>query len=293
MVLYRFERMKVDPKVHELYKGFDKDAHPMAMMVSVTGALSSYMYKDRDFNDPAERENAAITLIAQFPVIAALAYRSQNDLPVVEPKEEYSYAHNFLHMMFQDPSNPDKEIPEYQVRAMDKIMILHADHEQNASASTVRLTGSSFANPFACISAGVASLWGPSHGGANEACLSMLDDIGDADDVEEYVDKVKKKVKGIRLMGFGHRVYKNQDPRSKCMREIAEEVLRETGSEDDKLFKIANKLKETALSDDYFIRRNLYPNVDFFSGIVLQALKIPREYFTVLFALSRCVGWIC
>jgi citrate (Si)-synthase len=279
--------------VHEqltwFFRGFRRDAHPMAMMVGVVGALSAFYQDSLEIADPEHRKVAIYRLISKIPTIAAMCYRYSNGLPFNYPKNDLSYTANFMRMMFATPCEEYKPNPVL-VRALDRIFILHADHEQNASTSTVRLAGSSGANPFACIAAGIASLWGPSHGGANEAVLNMLDEIGDVSKVAEFMEGVKAKK--YRLMGFGHRVYKNMDPRAAIMKKTCDEVLRELGLENDPKFKLAMELEKIALNDPYFIEKKLYPNVDFYSGIVLSALGIPVSMFTVIFALARTVGWI-
>ena len=279
--------------VHEqltwFFRGFRRDAHPMAMMVGVVGALSAFYQDSLEIADPEHRKVAIYRLISKIPTIAAMCYRYSNGLPFNYPKNDLSYTANFMHMMFATPCEEYKPNPVL-VRALDRIFILHADHEQNASTSTVRLAGSSGANPFACIAAGIASLWGPSHGGANEAVLNMLDEIGDVSKVAEFMEGVKAKK--YRLMGFGHRVYKNMDPRAAIMKKTCDEVLRELGLENDPKFKLAMELEKIALNDPYFIENKLYPHVDFYSGIVLSALGIPVSMFTVIFALARTVGWI-
>ena len=279
--------------VHEqltwFFRGFRRDAHPMAMMVGVVGALSAFYQDSLEIADPEHRKVAIYRLISKIPTIAAMCYRYSNGLPFNYPKNDLSYTANFMRMMFATPCEEYKPNPVL-VRALDRIFILHADHEQNASTSTVRLAGSSGANPFACIAAGIASLWGPSHGGANEAVLNMLDEIGDVSKVAEFMEGVKAKK--YRLMGFGHRVYKNMDPRAAIMKKTCDEVLRELGLENDPKFKLAMELEKIALNDPYFIEKKLYPNVDFYSGIVFSALGIPVSMFTVIFALARTVGWI-
>ena len=279
--------------VHEqltwFFRGFRRDAHPMAMMVGVVGALSAFYQDSLEIADPEHRKVAIYRLISKIPTIAAMCYRYSNGLPFNFPRNDLSYAANFMHMMFATPCEEYEPNPVL-VRALDRIFILHADHEQNASTSTVRLAGSSGANPFACIAAGIACLWGPSHGGANEAVLKMLDEIGDVSNVAEFMEGVKAKK--YRLMGFGHRVYKNMDPRAAIMKTTCDEVLRELGLENDPKFKLAMELEKIALNDPYFIEKKLYPNVDFYSGIVLSALNIPVSMFTVIFALARTVGWI-
>ena len=281
--------------VHEqlarLYQGFRRDAHPMAVMVGVVGALSAFYHDALDINDPAHRTISAFRLIAKMPTIVAMSYKYSIGQPFIYPLNHLSYTANFMRMMFGVPSEEYK-VNQVLVRAMDRIFILHADHEQNASTSTVRLSGSSGANPYACIAAGIACLWGPAHGGANEACLQMLEEIGDASKVGDFIRRAKDKNSGVRLMGFGHRVYKNYDPRAKLMRETCHEVLNELGLHDDRLFKLAIALEKIALEDDYFVSRKLYPNVDFYSGIVQRALGIPTSMFTCIFSLARTVGWI-
>ena len=275
----------------DFYSGFRRDAHPMAVLVGVVGALSAFYHDSLDINDPRHREVAAFRLIAKMPTIAALAYKYNLGQPFMYPRNDLSYAANFLRMMFGTPCE-EYQVNDVLVRALDRIFILHADHEQNASTSTVRLCGSSGANPFACIAAGIACLWGPAHGGANEACLQMLEQIGDVSKVGEFIKQVKDKNSHVRLMGFGHRVYKNYDPRAKLMRETCHEVLGELGLANDRLFALAIALEKIALEDDYFVERKLYPNVDFYSGIVQRAIGIPTSMFTSIFALARTVGWI-
>ena len=281
--------------VHEqlmlFFNGFRRDAHPMAIMVAVVGALASFYHDSLDINDPEQRMLSAYRMIAKVPTLAAMSYRYSMGFPFVYPQNEMSYAENFLNMMFSMPSN-DKRPDPVLVRAMDRIFTLHADHEQNASTSTVRLAGSSGANPFACISSGIASLWGPAHGGANEACLNMLEEIGHVDNIPEYLKRAQDKNDSFRLMGFGHRVYKNFDPRAKVMRQTCHEVLDKLGVENDPIFEVAMELERHALEDQYFIDRKLYPNVDFYSGIILSAIGIPKNMFTVIFALARTVGWV-
>jgi citrate synthase len=281
--------------IHEqmarFFQGFRRDAHPMAVMVAVVGAMSAFYHDSTDINDPRQREIASHRMIAKLPTIAAMAYKYHIGQPFVYPRNELSYAANFLHMCFAVPCEEYKVNP-ILARAMDRIFILHADHEQNASTSTVRLAGSSGANPFACIAAGIACLWGPAHGGANEAALNMLGEIGSVDKIPAFIEKVKDKTSHIRLMGFGHRVYKNYDPRAKIMQQTAHEVLTELGIKDDPLLDVARELERVALNDKYFTDRKLYPNVDFYSGIILRALGFPTSMFTVLFALARTVGWI-
>jgi citrate synthase len=263
----------------------------MAVMVGTVGALSAFYHDSLDLNNPAHRDISAFRLIAKMPTITAMAYKYTMGQPFVYPLNSLSYSANFMRMMFAVPAE-DYKVNEVLVRALDRIFILHADHEQNASTSTVRLAGSSGANPFACIAAGIACLWGPAHGGANEAALNMLESIGDVSKIGEFITKVKDKNSGVKLMGFGHRVYKNYDPRAKLMRETCYEVLDELGLQNDRLFKLAMALEKIALEDDYFVSRKLYPNVDFYSGIVQRALGIPVSMFTCIFALARTVGWI-
>ncbi len=273
------------------FRGFRRDSHPMAIMTGVVGAMSAFYHDSTDISDPWQREVAAIRMIAKMPTIAAWAYKYSIGQPFVYPKNSLDYAGNFLNMCFSVPAE------EYVVnpilsRAMDRIMMLHADHEQNASTSTVRLAGSSGANPFACIAAGIACLWGPAHGGANQACLEMLREIGTVDRIPEYVARAKDKNDPFKLMGFGHRVYKNFDPRAKVMKQSADEVLGLLGIEDNETLKIAKELERIALEDEYFVEKKLYPNVDFYSGIILEAMGFPTAMFTPIFALSRTVGWI-
>ena len=281
--------------VHEqlinFYRGFRRDAHPMAIMVGVVGALSSFYPDSTNINDPYERMVSSRRLIAKIPTIAAMAYKYSLGQPFNYPQNDLSYAENFLHMCFSVPAENYKINPIIS-NAMDKILILHADHEQNASTSTVRISGSSGANPFACIAAGIASLWGPAHGGANEAVLKMLSEIGDVSRISEYVNKAKDKNDPFRLFGFGHRVYKNYDPRAAVMRISCHEVLDLLGIKNDPLLEIAMELEKIALNDEYFIEKKLYPNVDFYSGIILKAMGFPTDMFTVLFAVARTVGWV-
>jgi len=284
--------------VHEqmqfFLRGFRRDAHPMAVMTGLVGALSAFYHDSADINNPEHRKVSAIRLIAKMPTLVAMTYKYTVGQPFVYPRNDLSYAGNFLHMMFATPCEPYKVNPVLE-RALDRIFTLHADHEQNASTSTVRLCGSSGTNPFAAIAAGVACLWGPAHGGANEACLNMLEDIqkmGGVSKVGEFMEKVKDKTSGVKLMGFGHRVYQNYDPRAKIMQETCKEVLAELGLENDPLFKLAMALEKIALEDDYFVQRKLYPNVDFYSGIVQRAIGIPTPLFTAVFALARTTGWI-
>lgn len=281
----------VNDQMTTFFKGFRRDAHPMAIMCGVVGALSAFYHDSLDINDQEHREISAVRLIAKMPTIAAMTYKYTIGQPFMYPRNDLNYAENFLYMMFGNPCEEYKVNPVL-AKAMDRIFLLHADHEQNASTSTVRLSGSTGANPFACISAGIAALWGPSHGGANEAVLDMLGEIGDESRIDEFVAKAKDKDDPFRLMGFGHRVYKNFDPRAKVMKEAADDVLRELGMDNDPLLKIAKRLEQIALEDDYFIQRKLYPNVDFYSGIILKALGIPTSMFTVIFALGRTPGWI-
>lgn len=280
--------------VHEQLKsflnGFRRDAHPMAIMCGVVGALSAFYHDSLDINDSHHREISAVRLVAKMPTLAAMVYKYSMGQPMMYPRNDLNYAENFLHMMFNTPCEV-KPISPVLAKAMDRIFILHADHEQNASTSTVRLAGSTGANPFACIAAGIAALWGPAHGGANEAVLTMLDEIGDVSNIEKFLEKAKDKNDPFKLMGFGHRVYKNFDPRAKVMKKTCDEVLGELGINDPQL-ELAMKLEEIALNDSYFAERNLYPNVDFYSGIILKAIGIPTSMFTVIFALARTVGWI-
>jgi len=281
--------------LHEqLYKfssGFRRDAHPMAIMVGVVGALSAFYHDSTDIDDPEQRKIASRRLIAKIPTIAAMAYKYSVGQPFIYPRNDLDYASNFLNMCFAVPCEK-YEVSPTLARAMDKIFILHADHEQNASTSTVRLAGSSGANPFACIAAGIACLWGPSHGGANEAALDMLNEIGSVDRIPEFVARAKDKDDPFRLMGFGHRVYKNYDPRARVMQKTCHEVLKELGVENDPLLQVAMELEKIALSDPYFVDKKLYPNIDFYSGITLKAMGFPTTMFTVLFALARTVGWV-
>ncbi len=294
--LARFEHgIMMHTMVHEqlraFYNGFRRDAHPMAVICGVVGALSAFYHDSLDINNPDHREISAYRLIAKIPTIAAWAYKYSIGQPFMYPRNDLGYAENFLYMMNAVPAENYKVNPVL-ARAMDRILILHADHEQNASTSTVRLAGSTGANPFACIAAGIASLWGPAHGGANEAVLKMLGEIGSKERIPEFITRVKDKNSGVRLMGFGHRVYKNYDPRAKIMQQTCYEVLGELGITDDPLLDLAMGLEKIALEDDYFIGKKLYPNVDFYSGIILKAMGIPTSMFTVLFAVARTVGWI-
>ncbi len=281
----------IHEQMHRFLLGFRRDAHPMAIMVGMVGALSAFYHDSTDINDPTQREIASRRMIAKMPTIAALAFKYHVGQPSVYPKNSLDYASNFLRMCFKVPPEPYKVDPILS-RAMDRIFILHADHEQNASTSTVRLAGSSGANPFACIAAGIACLWGPAHGGANEAALTMLAEIGDVKNIPEYVRRAKDKNDPFRLMGFGHRVYKSYDPRAKIMQKTCHEVLGVLGIKDDPLLEVALELEKIALEDEYFVEKRLYPNIDFYSGITLKALGFPTSMFTVLFALARTVGWI-
>src|ERR1700749_2728335 len=281
----------VHDQMSTFFRGFRRDAHPMAIMCGVVGALSAFYHDSTDINDPRQREIASHRLIAKMPTIAAMAFKYHVGQPFVYPRNELSYTDNFLRMCFSVPAE-DYKVNKVLSKALDTIFILHADHEQNASASTVRLAGSSGANPFACIAAGIACLWGPAHGGANEAALKMLMEIGTVDRIPEYLANAQDKSSGISLMGFGHRVYKNYDPRAKAMQVQAHAVLDELGLHDDPLLKVAMELEKVALTDPYFIEKKLYPNIDFYSGITLKALGFPTSMFTVLFALARTVGWI-
>jgi citrate synthase len=281
----------VHEQLQRFFQGFRRDAHPMAIMVGVVGALSAFYHDSTDINDPVHRTIASHRLIAKMPTIAAMAHKYSVGQPFVYPRNDLDYTSNFLRMCFAVPAE------EYQVnpvlaRAMDVFFTLHADHEQNASTSTVRLAGSSGANPFACIASGIACLWGPSHGGANEAALNMLYEIGTVDKIPAFIEQVKDPNSDVRLMGFGHRVYKNYDPRAKVMQKLCHEVLKEVGNQEDPMLKVAMELERIALSDEYFVKRKLYPNIDFYSGITLKAMGFPTDMFTVLFALARTVGWI-
>lgn len=289
------DRIKRHTMVHEqmrqFFSGFRRDAHPMAIMGGVIGALSVFYYDSLDISNEEHREKAAFRLVAKIPTIAAMCYKYSIGQPFMSPRNQYDYTENFLHMMFAVPAEETEPNPVL-ARALDKIFILHADHEQNASTSTVRIAGSTGANPFACISAGIAALWGPAHGGANEACLNMLKEIGDISNIGKYIKRAKDKDDPFRLMGFGHRVYKNYDPRAKVMQKTCHEVLEAVGAADEPLFKVALALEKIALEDEYFIEKKLYPNVDFYSGITLNAIGIPVNMFTAIFALARTVGWI-
>ncbi len=279
----------VHEKIHSFMKGFQYDAHPMAMMMSAIGSLAAFYHNHMDMSNPSDRRLAAIRLIAKMPTVAAFVYKNHIGQPIMYPKNSLNFTERLLHMMFGVPAEP-YEINPIAAKALDLLFILHADHEQNASTSTVRLVGSTGANPFACISAGIASLWGPAHGGANEAVLNMLDKIGDVSQIDKYIAKAKDKNDPFRLMGFGHRVYKNFDPRATIIRQACHEVLNSLGVHDPQL-ELAMKLEEIALKDEYFVSRNLYPNVDFYSGIIYKALGMPTQMFTVMFAIARTVGW--
>ncbi|OXT00180.1 citrate (Si)-synthase [Notoacmeibacter marinus] len=281
----------VHEQMNRFFTGFRRDAHPMAIMCGVIGAMSAFYHDSTDISDPRQRMIASLRMIAKMPTIAAMAYKYHVGQPFVYPKNDLSYSANFLRMCFAVPCD-EYEVNPVLAKAMDRIFILHADHEQNASTSTVRLAGSSGANPFACIAAGIACLWGPAHGGANEAALNMLSEIGSVDQIPEYIDRAKDKNDPFRLMGFGHRVYKNYDPRAKIMQKTCHEVLAELGIKDDPLLDVALELEKIALTDEYFVEKKLYPNIDFYSGITLKALGFPTTMFTVLFALARTVGWI-
>jgi len=281
----------VHDQMNSLFKGFRRDAHPMAIMVGVLGAMSAFYHDSLDINDPVQRKIASHRLIAKIPTIASMAYKYSIGQPFVYPRNDMGYAENFLHMTFGVPQCEEYDVSPTLSSAMDKIFILHADHEQNASTSTVRLAGSSGANPFACIAAGIASLWGPAHGGANEACLNMLEHIGTVDRIPEFVERAKNKDDPFRLMGFGHRVYKNFDPRAQVLAKAAKDVLDELGVSDPML-DVARELERIALEDDYFKEKKLYPNVDFYSGIILKAMGFPTDMFTVLFSLARTTGWV-
>ena len=281
----------VHEQLHKFIDGFRRDAHPMAIMCGIVGALSAFYHDSTDISDPYQRMVASYRMIAKMPTIAAWAFKYSLGQPFIYPRNDLTYAENFIHMMFATPCE-DYEISPVIAKALDRILILHADHEQNASTSTVRLAGSSGANPFACIAAGIASLWGPAHGGANEAVLNMLNEIGSPNRIGEFVDRAKKPDDPFRLMGFGHRVYKNFDPRARLMRESCHEVLNELGVENEPLLELAMELERIALEDEYFVERRLYPNVDFYSGIIFKAIGIPVSMFTVLFAVARTVGWV-
>ena len=289
------KRVRNHTMVHEqmtrFMQGFRRDSHPMAVLVGMVGALSAFYHDSLDINNPEHRLIAAIRLIAKMPTIVAMAYRYSKGMPQMYPQNRLGYSENFMYMMFATPCEEYEPNPVL-ARALDRILILHADHEQNASTSTVRMAGASGANPFACIAAGIACLWGPAHGGANEACLKMLEEIGDVSNVPKYIARAKDKNDGFKLMGFGHRIYRNFDPRATLMRQTCHEVLNELGLQDDPLFKLALELERIALEDEYFIEKKLYPNVDFYSGIVQRALGIPTQLFTGIFAMARTIGWI-
>jgi citrate synthase len=289
------DTIKRHTMVHEqlvhLFRGFRRDAHPMAIMCGVTGALSAFYHDSMDIADETQRRITAHRLIAKMPTLAAMSYKYAMGQPFMYPRNDLDYAANFLHMMFGTPCE-NYDVNPVIARAMDRIFLLHADHEQNASTSTVRLAGSTGANPYACIAAGIAALWGPAHGGANEAVLTMLNEIGDEKNIDKYVKRAKDKDDPFRIMGFGHRVYKNYDPRAKVMQQTCKEVLEELGTEDDPILQIAQRLEKIALEDEYFVEKKLYPNVDFYSGIILKAIGIPTEMFTVIFATGRTPGWI-
>jgi citrate synthase len=285
------EHTMVHEQLVKFYQGFRRDAHPMAVLVGVVGALSAFYHEAEDFSDLEHQNISFNRIVAKLPTIVAMAYKYHRGEPFIYPRNDLDYTANFMHMMFGTPCEEYKPNPVL-VHALDTIFTLHADHEQNASTSTVRLSGSSGANPYACISAGIACLWGPAHGGANEACLQMLEEIHDVSRVGKYIARAKDKSDDFKLMGFGHRVYKNFDPRAKLMRTVCNEVLQELGLENDRLFKLAMELEKIALEDDYFIEKKLYPNVDFYSGIVQKALGIPTTMFTCIFALARTVGWM-
>jgi len=282
----------IHEQMTKFFSGFRRDAHPMAIMVGVVGAMSAFYHDSTDINDPIQRKIACYRMIAKMPTIAAMSYKYSVGQPLVYPRNDLSYAENFLYMTFGVPQCEPWVSNPVLADAMDKIFTLHADHEQNASTSTVRLAGSSGANPFACIAAGIASLWGPAHGGANEACLKMLEEIGDVKNIPEFVKRAKDKDDPFRLMGFGHRVYKNYDPRATVMQKTAHEVLEQLGITDDPLLDVARELERIALEDPYFIEKKLYPNVDFYSGIILKAMGFPTDMFTVLFAVARTTGWV-
>ncbi|WP_353211022.1 citrate synthase [Rhodovarius sp.] len=281
----------VHEQIRQFFSGFRRDAHPMAIMCGVVGALAAFYHDNINMTDPRQREIAAFRLIAKMPTIAAMAYKYALGQPFVYPRNDLSYAANFLHMLNSVPAEPYVVSPVLE-KAMDRILVLHADHEQNASTSTVRLAGSTGANPFACIAAGIAALWGPAHGGANEAVLKMLADIGTPDKIPQFIAEVKDKNSHTKLMGFGHRVYKNFDPRAKIMKESCHEVLAELGVKNEPLLDMAMEMERIALTDDYFVSRKLYPNVDFYSGIILKAMGIPTSMFTVIFAVARTIGWV-
>lgn len=278
-------------QMSNVFRGFRRDAHPMAVMIAVVGAMAAFYPDNNDVTNPESRKRAAMRLLAKVPTIAAWSYKYNIGQPFMYPKNNLGYAENFMHMMFATPC--EEYVPNpILARAFERILILHADHEQNASTSTVRLVGSSGANPFACIAAGIASLWGPSHGGANEATLNMLEEMGDISRIGEFIKRAKDKTDSFRLMGFGHRIYRNMDPRASIMRKTCHEVLNELGLQDDPMFKLAMELEKIALEDEYFVSRKLYPNVDFYSGIVMRAMGIPNSMFTAIFAMARTAGWI-
>jgi citrate synthase len=281
----------VDEAIHQFFRGFPRDAHPMAMLCAVVGGLSAFYHEDLDIDNPEHRLLAAHRVIAKMPTLAAMCFKHGMGQPFMYPQNRMGFAENFLHMMFGTPCE-EPNISPILAKAMDTLFLLHADHEQNASTSTVRLAGSTGTNPYACIASGIAALWGPAHGGANEAVLDMLNEIGDESRIEEFIARAKDKNDPFRLMGFGHRVYKNYDPRATVIRGICDEVLDELGAENDPLLRMAKKLEKIALEDDYFIERKLFPNVDFYSGIILKAIGIPTEMFTVIFATGRTPGWI-
>lgn len=285
------EHTMLHDQMSNVFRGFRRDAHPMAVMIAVVGAMAAFYPDNNNVADPESRKIAAMRLLAKVPTIAAWSYKYNIGQPFMYPKNNLGYAENFMHMMFATPCEDYVPNP-ILARAFERILILHADHEQNASTSTVRLVGSSGANPFACIAAGIASLWGPSHGGANEATLNMLEEIGDVSRIGEFINRAKDKTDSFRLMGFGHRVYRNMDPRASIMRKTCHEVLNELGLHDDPMFKLAMELEKIALEDEYFVSRKLYPNVDFYSGIVMRAMGIPNSMFTAIFALARTAGWI-
>ncbi len=281
----------VDEKLRTFIEGFRRDAHPMAIMCGIVGALSAFYHDSLDINSEEDRLRTAMRLIAKMPTLAAMSYKYPLGQPFIYPRNELGFAENFLHMMFATPCE-DYEVNPVIARAMDRILLLHADHEQNASTSTVRMAGSTGANPYACVAAGIAALWGPAHGGANEAVLNMLDEIGDERNIDKFVAKAKDRDDPFRLMGFGHRVYKSYDPRAKVMQQTCHEVLNELGAEDNPTLRMAQRLEKIALEDSYFVEKRLYPNVDFYSGIILKAIGIPVELFTVIFATGRTPGWI-
>jgi citrate synthase len=278
-------------QLNNIFRGFRRDAHPMAVMVGIVGSMSAFYHEALDIRDPKNREISACRLLAKVPTIAAWSYKYNIGEPFMYPKNKFNYAENFMHMMFATPCEEYTPNPILS-KAFERILILHADHEQNASTSTVRLAGSSGANPFACVASGIASLWGPAHGGANEATLKMLEEIGDISRIGEFIKRAKDKSDSFRLMGFGHRVYKNMDPRAAIMRQTCHQVLDELGLHDDPMFKLAIKLEQIALEDEYFVSRKLYPNVDFYSGIVMRAMGIPNSMFTAIFAMARTAGWV-